>query len=386
MRSVNGIQLLHLIRQSGPISRAGLAKLSKLSKPTVSEQINRLLALDVVVEIGPGNAAVTGGKRPTMVAFHANAGRVAGIGIGSEETQIALADLQGEIKARIRISTSPEQGARKLLGRIERSLASLRARDGGVLRTIAIGVPGRVDCTTGTVLESGSVFDWKTINLQTPFEERFGCPVLVDNDVNVALVAELRHGAARGARSAVLIQVDTGIGSAMAIHGRIHHGSHWAAGEIGHLAVDRPVSKHISPRGQLESVVGADQIRKRVRKAARESSLLSRLLREQPEATALFSAARQKDRVAARIVADVVHHLSVAVAQQALAYDPDIVLLSGESFLNALPDIRKFLSRTIPWSPKVEPAAFGEEAVLIGSIDMALTSAYEQMSRRLQSS
>ena len=384
MRSVNGIQLLNLIRQSGPISRAGLAKLSRLSKPTVSEQITRLLALDVVVEIGPGNAAITGGKRPTLVAFHANAGRVVGIGIGSERTQIALADLQGEIKVRTDILTSPKQGARRLLSRIERSIAALVARDGGNLRTIAIGVPGRVDCTAGTILESGSVFGWNNVEVRGPLEKRFGRPVLIDNDVNVALVAELRHGAARGANNAVLVRVDTGIGSAVAIHGRIHHGAHWAAGEIGHLAVDRPVSKRVSPRGQLESVVGADQIRKRVRNAARESAVLSRLLREQPEAAALFAAARQKDEVAVRVAADVVHHLSVAVAHQALAYDPDIVLLSGESFLHALTDIRKFLSRTIPWSPKVEQAAFGEEAVLIGSVDMALTSVYEQMSRRLR--
>ncbi len=384
MRSVNGIQLLNLIRQSGPISRAGLAKLSRLSKPTVSEQITRLLALDVVVEIGPGNAAITGGKRPTLVAFHANAGRVVGIGIGSERTQIALADLQGEIKVRTDILTSPKQGARRLLSRIERSIAALVAREGGNLRTIAIGVPGRVDCTAGTILESGSVFGWNNVEVRGHLEKRFGRPVLIDNDVNVALVAELRHGAARGANNAVLVRVDTGIGSAVAIHGRIHHGAHWAAGEIGHLAVDRPVSKRVSPRGQLESVVGADQIRKRVRNAARESAVLSRLLREQPEAAALFAAARQKDEVAVRVAADVVHHLSVAVAHQALAYDPDIVLLSGESFLHALADIRKFLSRTIPWSPKVEQAAFGEEAVLIGSVDMALTSVYEQMSRRLR--
>jgi len=383
---MNGIQLLNLIRQSGPISRAGLAKLSKLSKPTVSEQINRLLALDVVVEIGPANAAITGGKRPTLVAFHANAGRVVGIGIGSERTQIAMADLQGEIKSRTDIVTSPKQGARRLLSRIERSISAMVARDGGDLQTIAIGVPGRVDCTAGTILESGSVFGWNNVEVRTPLEKRLGRPVLIDNDVNVALVAELRHGAARGANNAVLVRVDTGIGSAVAIHGRIHHGAHWAAGEIGHLALDRPVSKRVSPRGQLESIVGADQIRKRVRKAARESAVLSRLLREQPEAAALFAAARQKDEVAVRVAADVVHHLSVAVAHQALAYDPDIVLLSGESFLHALPDIRKFLSRTIPWSPKVEQAAFGGEAVLIGSVDMALTSVYEQMSRRLRAS
>ncbi|MCL4785160.1 MAG: winged helix-turn-helix transcriptional regulator, partial [Bryobacterales bacterium] len=82
MRNVNGIQLLNLIAEYGPLSRASLAKLSHLSKPTVSEQVQRLIALGTVVELGEGEAPSTGGQRPTMLAFHAEAGCVAAVSIG----------------------------------------------------------------------------------------------------------------------------------------------------------------------------------------------------------------------------------------------------------------------------------------------------------------
>src|SRR5262245_30136277 len=127
MRNVNGIQLLNLIREVGPVSRAMLARLSSLSKPTTSEQVGRLISLGYVIEIGPGGSAATGGKRPTLVTFNADAGRVAGVGIGPEVTRIGLADLQGQVLLQAEIRTSPERGAKRLLDRIEKALADLRA-------------------------------------------------------------------------------------------------------------------------------------------------------------------------------------------------------------------------------------------------------------------
>ncbi len=383
MRSLNGIQLLNLIRENGPISRAALAKLSGLSKPTVSEQVNRLIAFGAAVETGTGEAGEAGGKRPTLVAFNADAARVAGIAIGASVTRLALADLRGEILRAVEIPTSPDQPARKLIARVERTLAGLLARDGRALRAIGIGVPGRVDCNAGRVLESGSVFDWHEVDLRSPLAERFACTVTVDNDVNAALVAELHRGAARNAETAVLVRADTGIGSAVAVMRRIHHGSNWAAGEIGHLAASLPASAQVSPRGHLESLLGADRIARRVRSAATRSATLRGLLREMPEIPALAAAASAKDSHARQLASELSGLASIAVANQALAYDPDVVLLSGQLFSAFMPEIRKFVSRTVPWSPNIQSACFGEEGVQAGAVDMALVSAYEQMSRQL---
>lgn len=386
MRNVNGIQLLNLIRESGPVSRATLARISSLSKPTTSEQVGRLISLGYVVEIGPGGSASTGGKRPTLVAFNGDAGRVAGVSIGPEMTQIALADLQGKVLLQTELRTSPDRGPKRLLDRILRALASLVAKDangGRTLRAVGVGVPGRIDCVEGKVLESGSVFGWKDVAVAGPIQRSLGCPVLVDNDVNAALLAELNHGGARDADTAVLIRVDVGIGSAVAMHRRIHHGCHWAAGEIGHLAPDKQGMRRISPRGQLESMVGTDQVAKRVRAAAKKSARLRRLLQSEVEMPALFAAAGQGESIAIAIASDIAHHLSVAAAHLALAYDPDVVLLSGEVFQHVISDIRKFFSRTIPWSPVVRQAGSGEEGVRIGAVDMALIAVYQQMSREM---
>src|SRR5688500_2966185 len=94
MRSTDCLLLVNLVQEHGPVSRAGLSRLSELSKPTVSEQISRLVERGVVVELGKGDAAFSGGKRPTLVAFHADAGRIAGIAVEQDRTTVAVADLK----------------------------------------------------------------------------------------------------------------------------------------------------------------------------------------------------------------------------------------------------------------------------------------------------
>lgn len=382
MRIVNGIQLLNLIREQGPVSRAELAKLSGLSKPTVSEQVGRLLSVGLAVETGQGQAGEAGGKRPTLVKFNAAAGRVAGISVGAEVTRIAVADLDGKLQRTTEFATLAREGADILLVRIAQALTTLLRGGGPRLRAIGAGVPGRVDCGTGVVLESGSVFGWQNVDLGYPLAKRFGCPVRIDNDANVALTAELHSGAASEAHTAVLIRAETGIGSAVAIGRRIHHGANWAAGEIGHLAAQASAGQ-VSPRGELESVLGADEIALRVRETAKNSAVLRKHLREHGEVPALFRAADEDDAAAREVARNIAHHASLAVANQALAYDPDLVLLSGGIFGFVLPEIEKFLSRTVPWSLNLQMAEFGEEGVLVGAVDTALLIAYEQLAREL---
>ena len=98
MRSVNAIQLLNLIREHGPVSRAELARLSGMSKPAVSEQVNRLIGCGMVLETGIGQASEAGGKRPTLVEFHADA-RVGLIALSAMEIELgALLDRRVDLR------------------------------------------------------------------------------------------------------------------------------------------------------------------------------------------------------------------------------------------------------------------------------------------------
>jgi predicted NBD/HSP70 family sugar kinase len=376
MRAANGIQLLNLIRESGPVSRATLAKLSGLSKPTISEQVKSLISRGVVVELGTGEATKAGGKKPTMVDFKVDAGRAIAVSIDADKTRLRCTDLRGRITEEDSIDTKPQAGSSAFLHRLNRAVAAMMSRAQAPVRVVAVGTPGRVDCNRGVILETDNVFGWKNVDVRSAID----APVLIDNDVKLALIAEVHHGRAKGLKTAVLLRLGVGIGSAVAIDGAVHHGAHWAAGEVSLLA-PAPVRRP-NPRGYLEAVLGSDQIARRVRAAGRRSPALRSAIKQQPELAALFSVRR--DREAARIVQDLASHLHLAVASQALAFDPDVVLVSGELFDYMLDDVRKLVARSISWPVLIEKAALGDDAVLAGATHLALSRTFDQMSEQLQ--
>ncbi|MCZ2154137.1 MAG: ROK family protein, partial [Bryobacterales bacterium] len=195
-------------------------------------------------------------------------------------------------------------------------------------------------------------------------------------------VGEIHQGGAREARSAVLIRLNVGLGAAIAMDGKIHHGSHWAAGEIGHLVPSRSPIYGERLRGHLESVVGADRISARVQLAAKDIPALRRHLKDKSPVSALFAAALEEP-AAAEITQELTFNLCTAVSQHALLCDPEVLLLSGEVFTHILPEIREFLARTIPWPIQVTLSELGDCAVLQGARDLALASSYERLSKEL---
>src|SRR5437588_7846720 len=102
---------------------------------------------------------------------------------------------------------------------------------------VGFGIPSLVDYEHGVSLQSVHL-PLEDVPFKQLMSERLGLPVHVDNDANLALLAEHRHGAARGARDAVMLTIGTGIGGALVLRGEIYRGSVGAAGELGHMPVD----------------------------------------------------------------------------------------------------------------------------------------------------
>ena len=171
------------------------------------------------------------------------------------------------------------------------------------VRVISVAAPGIVDVREGVVLETDNVFGWRDLPLAPELTAHFELPVRIDNDVNMAALAELNAGTAPD--NFVLIRLNTGIGAAVVLGGRLHHGAHWAAGEIGHMLLDvRALDGASNPRGYLESVVGQDRVQASIRKLARDAGR---------------AAAEQQ------VTAEVALHMGSAIANIAAVYDPEAV-------------------------------------------------------------
>ena len=380
MRRRNGALLLDLIRREGPVSRADLARRSGLTKPTVSSQMAALLRRGVVVEQGPGDSKARGGKRPTLVGFNADCGRLVGVEIGASRVRIELTDLNGAALGRLTLAVHPERGAGRILEIIAKGIA--KVLENGPRRKITvvgIAAPGRVDARQGVVLEAGNVFNWQDVAVREHLEKALRLPVVVDNDVNLAALGEMRGGVAVGLRNFVLIRLTTGIGAGVVLEGKLWQGSHWAAGEIGHILLDHAeVNGGGGPRGYLESLVASDRLTERARAA---SSSLAALIGAQDLPQALKEAVRLEDPAAGEILDNLARHLGMATVQVAAAFDPELIVLQGELFDLVIDRIRRIVERAVPWPVRIESSTLGDDAVLLGAISVARGAANELLAR-----
>jgi glucokinase len=386
MRKMNQLSLLSLIMEHGPISRTGLARLSRLSKPTVSAQVQSLIQKGLVSATGLGESGRRGGKKPTHLEFNAKYGCLAVGEIDSLETRLAVTDLKGTIITHTEFVTQTELGAESIIERLQQRLGKLLATSVGTekLCLIAVAAPGRVDVDRGVVLEAGNIFDWKSVAVSDALASAFKAPVLVDNCVNLAALAEMNYGVAKGVDDFVLVHHDTGIGCGVVMGGRLHRGSNWCAGEIAHFIFDlNEARKDWMPRGYLEMQVGADRVCERARRAHALHELAPRSGNGSGELAALFRAWKRGHAPSRQIVDELVLQLGLAIAHVAATYDPSLIVLQGEIFPWLFEEIEPVVKRAVPWLPRLALSGLGKDAALRGAIVAAQAQAHEEIARAM---
>jgi N-acetylglucosamine repressor len=232
-REHNERLVLATIYDEGPLSRADVARRTGLTRTTVSDVVEDLLAGGLVVEIGRGPS--TGGKAPILLQVDDNARQLIGVDLGEGVFRGATVDLRGEILQRIEVPAGESDGEAALeraFDLIDQLLAS--APDQPILG-IGIGAPGLIDTVDGTVIQAVKI-DWRNVPLGRLVRERYGLPVYVANDSQVAALAEHVFGDVRAA-NLVSIKVGQGIGAGLVLNGELFQGDGFGAGEIGHTTV-----------------------------------------------------------------------------------------------------------------------------------------------------
>jgi glucokinase len=161
-----------------------------------------------------------------------------GIDIGGTGIKAALVDEAGRILQHSETPTRAQEGAAAVMGRVEHLARSLISRSGAPVTACGVGSAGRIDYRRGTVVfASGNLPGWTGQQLGPELSQRLGMPVAVDNDVNVAAIAEGWIGSARGTANYLMLTLGTGVGGAIVIGGKLWRGARFGAGEVGHMAL-----------------------------------------------------------------------------------------------------------------------------------------------------
>ena len=263
---------------------------------------------------------------------------------------------------------------------VDRALAAVPHR--APVSGIAIAAPGPLDPRTGVIFNPPNMPGWDRVPLKQLFEQRFGIPVRVANDANLAAVGEHRFGAGRGCSHMVYITVSTGIGGGVIVADQLLLGQGGFAGEVGHMTVDMHGERCACGNvGCLEWLASGTSIARRARQrvASGVRSALRGLPADQITAQKVAELAYQGDRLAEQILRDAAVALGIGIVNLAHLFNPERVILGGGVSLNAGPiwwdaavgTVRARSMGTSLQELEIVPAALGDDAGLLGGVALA---------------
>jgi len=383
LRGLNLERVLAVVMdRRAPFTRAELIDATGLSAPTIGSLASALIRSGVVRDLGTGPSS--GGRRPAFMEFNAHHGFVAGIDLGPTHTRLAIADLRGELLAHRVLPTPLTHDPAGLLGEIAAALRALMRESripAARLFTVGAGAPGAVDLRTGIVAHAPNLRGWSAVPLGTILTRALRVPVVVENDVNLAILAERWRGVAGGHDNCAFITVGTGIGAGIVVNGELHHGHHFLAGEIGFMCMGAEyVDADLRARGGgLETLAGLKALSARWAGPADVDG--------DGWVGALFKAAAEGDEQARRAVRQSATLIGMAIANLSVVIDPSLIVLGGALVTQGprlIDDVRAIVERVVPRASPIVPSSLGQEAPLWGAVLMATNDARDRLRSQLR--
>ena len=373
LRAMNTSAVLAHLLTRGPLTRADIRELTGLSKPTTSDVLRTLVVADLAritghTSGGPGPNAEIYATNPDGAYTAALSVRETG---GRPEIALAVSDLAGTTRARDEriVALDGTDPAETLIAEL-RSVCLDAGLEPNKIRHTHLGVPGSYDHTTDTI-HHVDVPGLGRAGLVSTLRRRLAAPVEVDNDVNLAAIAERRHGVGAGTESFALLWLDNGLGLAIDLGGTLLRGSRGGAGEIGYMplglvggrtGVNAPSQRSAAPRDSpdLHSVLSGPA----VLFLAAEHGVHART---PAEAVATGGAA---------FIAALAQRVALAAATVVAVLDPSLVVLAGavgRAGGARLRDAAAVVMRANgPLEAAIATSGVSDDPVLLGAIDAGL--------------
>lgn len=267
-RQHNSNLVLKTIYDQDGISRADIARATRLTKTTVSNIVGELVQEGFVEETGLG--ASDGGKPPILLKVVEDARCFIGIDLANSEFRGGIVNLRGEVSYRQQLPLHKQDGG-SALDMAHTLIENLLAACSQSVAGIGIGAPGLIDPQSGVIRRAVNL-DWQDLPLRRLLEERYGLPCYIANDCQAAALGEYIFERETSTPNLVVIKVGRGIGSGIVLNGQLYYGDGYGAGEIGHLVVVKDGELcGCGNQGCLETVASTRAIVKRARKIAQNN-------------------------------------------------------------------------------------------------------------------
>jgi predicted NBD/HSP70 family sugar kinase len=373
LRETNERTALSLLLEHGVLTRNRLGELSGLSKPTASQIVSRLESAGIIDVVGE----VSGGRGPNAASYGVRADRVLGVAIDIDDNVIrsTMVDALGTEHPVVETAIDPTDGDRSAAADIRAAIdsaCSATTANTTAVQVVSIGVQGSIDPRTDELSFIDTLPGWPRTGVSKKLADALGREVRIDNDVNLAAIAERSEGAGVGTSSFVLLWMGDGLGLAVDLAGTVHRGAAGGAGEIGYLPVPREASVIDPEATDLQDLLGGEAVAKLARAhgvSGDSSTELLKSLANHPEGEAVFAA------IAPRIALGIVPVLAIL--------DPEVIVLGGPlgtaggELLAGL--VSDEIARAQPWRPIVTASAIPEFPVLRGAREVLVHAVQKRL-------
>ena len=307
---------------------------------------------------------------------------VIGVDVGGTGIQFGVLDEKLNILSEYSIPTVTSDPFSDQVGRIVDGVLAVAAGAGlskDQISSVGVGIPGIANQNTGEVIFCTNM-GWSHVPFGEEFRNRLDVPVRIENDANVAALAESVAGISKGTSSSVFITIGTGIGSGIIINGKIWGGFHGIGGELGHVIFDLDgIPCTCGNHGCLERYCSATALIRMAREAIarRPDTLMLKMVSNditKVEARTVIDAAREEDPLAVEVYAKYIDYLAQAVANIVNLLDPEVIVIGGGvskagSFL--IDPLRRKYTKYVLYNdqpmPKIKLAVCGSKAGIIGA-------------------
>jgi len=381
----NLILILNTIMKHEPLSRADIVRITKISKPTVSNLIEELLQRKAIIEIGMG--ASKGGRKPVLIRFNNSRKYVIAVDLGREDCTIAIADFKGYILNKVNEKFDKQKCLKEKL-KITKNLIIQLMNDLKIDRNLIY----KISCIApGIYVERGKELKWSPENTQNEgadikkyFESKFNVGVIINHSTKLSLLGEKVSGKAKEYKNVLYIDFAYGLGCSFMIDGNIYFGMNNSAGEFGYFYSNLQEFKEYSvipyEFGSLEKRISGYALQNKGVERAKNnphSKILDLANGDFNKITGrtIFQAAMEGDQEALEILNESFQYFNMALANIINLLTPEIVIFGG-GFSNAghflLNLIHGEIKEKVLYMPKLEISELKKDASIVGAIHFLL--------------
>ncbi|WP_031084720.1 ROK family transcriptional regulator [Streptomyces sp. NRRL WC-3549] len=388
-RAINDRLALRLLQQDGPLTAGQLKTLTGLSRPTVADLVDRLQAAGLVRVVGESGSQRRG-PNARLYGIVADRAHLAALDVRTDSVAVVVADLLGVTLAE---ATLPIRGDTPARPAVEQAVAAVEraARSAGTapLHSVAIGAPGLIDPASGELRPTAGLPAWHR-DLVKELQRRLPASVVVENETNLAAVAEHRTGAALDRDTFALLWLGHGIGAALMLDGALRRGASGGAGEIGFLPVPGTagVPAAVNCEGGFHSLAGSAAVLGlaaahgiEARGAGTHGPAGAE--REPGAASAVRAALADGGPRGEAFLSELADRVALGAASVVAVLDPGCVVLAGEVGRAGGDDlaarVEERLARLSPLPTEVRAGALGGGAVLRGAVLAAREAAQDAL-------